>query len=177
MLIWITGISGSGKTTLGRRLYERMRPTYSNLVYLDGDEFRAACGSDLGHTLEDRDENAVRMTGICKLLCEQGLHVICGANLTSQRFRDWCRSEIPDYYEVFVDVPFAVLIERDDKGLYKAAMAAQKSDVVGVDIPFIPPRDPFLTIDNSEDRESFDELVDQIVSAVGIKLDDRPLNG
>lgn len=170
MLIWITGISGAGKSTVASKLYDKMKPGYPNLVYLDGDEFRKALGDDLGHTLLDRDKNAVRMTGLCKLLCSQGIHVICGANLTSQRFRDWCKREIPDYYEIFLDVPIEILAERDIKGLYQDALAGRKKNVVGVDIPFARPENPYLTIDNSKDLNNFDKILDCIIKQIGIKI-------
>ena len=168
MLIWITGISGSGKTTVGTRLCERLKAEYPNLLYLDGDEFRQACGDDLGYTLEERDKNALRMTRLCRLICAQGIHVICGANLTSQRFRDWCQAHIPDYYEVFLNVPLEVLAARDPKGLYAAALAGKADNVVGVDIPFSPPRQPFLTLENSGDLGTIDDLVEAIIHAIGL---------
>ena len=132
-LIWITGISGAGKTTIGKALYERLKPGMPALVYLDGDEVRQCFGDDLGFTLEARDANAFRFTRLCRLLCAQGLSVVCAANLTSQRFRDWCRAEIPGYFEVFLDVPMDVLIQRDPKGLYARALAGEANNVVGID--------------------------------------------
>ena len=169
MLIWVTGISGTGKTTIARKLFDRVKTRLSPIIYLDGDEFRNAMGGDLGFTLVDRDKNAIRMTRMCKLLCEQGINVICGANLTSQRFRDWCATEIPEYYEIYVEVPINVLMERDTKNLYKSAIEGTKKDVVGVNIPFTRPHNPFLIIDNSRSGlESIDNLVDKIVDGVGI---------
>ena len=168
MLIWITGISGTGKTTLAKKLYERLKPRQPNLVCLDGDEFRKAMGDDAGYTLEERDKNAVRLTGLCRLLCGQGLHVICGANLTSQRFRDWCRRHIPGYFEVYLDVPLEVLVNRDKKFLYAEALAGRKTQVVGVDIPQERPRNPDLVIDNSAERGSFDDILDRIMNAAGL---------
>jgi adenylylsulfate kinase-like enzyme len=165
VLIWITGISGAGKTTLARRVHERLKRSYPNTVYIDGDEFREAMGDDVGHTLEGRDKNAQRITGLCRLLCSQGIHVVCGVNLTSQRFRDWCRENIPGYFEVYLEVPMDVLVQRDRKGLYAEALAGRKTNVVGVDIPAIPPKSPDLIIDNSIPRENFDDIVDQILKA------------
>ena len=87
MLIWITGISGSGKTTVGTRLYERLKAEHLNLPHLDGDEFRQACGADLGYTLADRDKNALRMTRLCGLICAQGIHVIRHGSRRQRRQR------------------------------------------------------------------------------------------
>lgn len=168
MLIWITGISGAGKTTIARCLYERLKQKYPNLVYLDGDEFRKAMGGDLGYTLEDRDKNAVRMTGLCKLLYSQGIHVICGANLTSQRFRDWCRENIPGYFEVYLEAPLNVLMRRDKKGIYAERLVGKGDPVVGFDISYDAPNHPDLIIDNSTDRDSFNEIADRIIASTGL---------
>jgi adenylylsulfate kinase len=167
-LIWITGISGAGKTTIGKALYERLKPVMPALVYLDGDEVRRCFGDDLGFTLEARDANAFRFTRLCRLLCAQGISVVCAANLTSQRFRDWCRAEIPGYFEVFLDVPMEVLTARDPKGLYARALAGETSNVVGIDIPFVPPLTPDLVIDNSRSCESFDSVCEQIMRAADV---------
>lgn len=167
-LIWITGISGAGKTTIGKALYERLKPGMPALVYLDGDEVRQCFGDDLGFTLEARDANAFRFTRLCRLLCAQGLPIICAANLTSQRFRDWCRAEIPGYFEVFLDVPMDVLIGRDPKKLYARALSGEARDVVGIDIPFVPPLAPDLVIDNSTPQSSFAAVCDRIIDAAGL---------
>ena len=50
IVYWITGLSGSGKTTIGKLLYERMKKTYPNTVFLDGDALRKVFGEDLGYT-------------------------------------------------------------------------------------------------------------------------------
>ena len=167
-LIWITGISGAGKTTIGKALYERLKPGIPALVYLDGDEVRQCFGDDLGFTLEARDANAFRFTRLCRLLSAQGLPIICAANLTSQRFRDWCRAEIPGYFEVFLDVPMDVLIGRDPKKLYARALSGEAKDVVGIDIPFVPPVAPDLVIDNSTPQTSFESVCDRIMEAAGL---------
>ena len=76
MLIWITGISGSGKTTVGTRLCERPKAEHPNLLYLDGDGFRYACGADLRYTLEEPDEHPLRMTRLCRLIFPEVLMII-----------------------------------------------------------------------------------------------------
>jgi cytidine diphosphoramidate kinase len=165
MVIWITGISGSGKTTIATKVYEKIKQQKNAIVFLDGDQFRYMMNNDLKYTLADRDTNAIRMTRTCKILSDQGINVICGANLTSQKYRDWCRDNINNYFEVFLDVPMDVLKKRDIKELYKKAFKGEIDNVVGVDIPFINPQNPDLVIDNSKELSDYTNIVDRIIDS------------
>ena len=165
MVIWITGISGAGKTTIATKVYEAIKEHKQHTVYLDGDQFRHILNDDLKYTLKDRDMNAVRMTRMCQFLSEQEIHVVCGANLTSQKYRDWCRGNIQNYFEVFLDVPMDVLQKRDKKELYSRALLGELNNVVGVDIPFIKPENPHLVIDNSNDLSDFSSIVEEIINS------------
>ena len=42
------------------------------------------------------------------------------------------------------------LIRRDKKGLYSSALAGKINNVVGVDIDFDMPKQPFLSLDNTK---------------------------
>jgi cytidine diphosphoramidate kinase len=164
MVIWVTGVSGSGKTTIANKVYKTIKFKNKNTVYLDGDEFRSIFNNDLGYELEDRDINAVRMTRLCQFLSEQKINIVCGANLTSQYYRDWCRENIKNYFEVHIEVPLNVLIDRDIKNLYRKAIAGDIANVVGVDIPFKQPKNADMIIDNTAKISDFSEIVDSIIS-------------
>ena len=164
MIIWITGISGAGKTHIAKKVHKIVKKKFINTLYLDGDLFREMNGNDIGYSLADRDKNAIRMTKFCKYLDDQNINVICGANLTSQKYRNWCKKNINNYYEVFIDVPFEKLVERDQKNLYKRAIAGKIKNVVGVDIPFIKPKNPDLTVDNSGSKKWVKNIVDEIIA-------------
>ncbi len=163
MIIWITGISGAGKTTIAKRLYSKVKKRTNNIIYFDGDLFREIFKNDIGYTLKDRDLNALRMTRLLKYINDSKVSVICGANITSQKFRNWNRKNIKNYYEVFIDVPFDVLLKRDYKNLYKKALNGKIKNVVGVDIPYIKPKKPDLIVDNSRSKENISKIVDLII--------------
>lgn len=163
MLIWITGISASGKTTIAQRLHKVIKKKYKNTIYIDGDTFRDLNNNDLKYTLKDRDLNALRMTRFCKFLVDQKIHVICAANLTSQKYRNWCKKNIKGYYEIFLHVPIDILAKRDIKNLYLPALQGKIKNVVGVDIPFKKPQSPSLILDNSKPKNNINNLVETIL--------------
>ena len=70
----------------------------------------------------------------------------------SESVRNWCKKNIQNYFEIFIDTPIEVLRKRDYKKLYKNAFSGKIKNVVGVDIKFIKPKKPDLIIDNSKTK-------------------------
>ena len=153
MVIWITGISGSGKSTFGKYFFKKFKKSKKNTIFFDGDEFRKIFLDDIKYTLQDRDKNALRLTSLVKYLSDQNTNIVISANITSQRFRNWCRKNIKNYFEVFIDVPMKILIKRDYKKLYEKALKKKIKNVVGVDIPFIKPKKPDLILKNIKSKK------------------------
>ena len=55
--------------------------------------------NDIKYTLRDRDINAIRLTTLVKYVSDQKkINLIISANLTSQRFRDWCKKNVKNYF-------------------------------------------------------------------------------
>ncbi len=148
MVIWLIGMSGAGKTAIGREVFARLKERRPNVVFLDGDAVREIMGSDLGHTLEARRANAGRISRLCKYLDDQGIDVVCSILSIFHESQAWNREHLARYFEVYIRVPFDVLVARDSKGLYRAAREGRATNVVGVDIPFPPPPNPDLIVDN-----------------------------
>jgi adenylylsulfate kinase-like enzyme len=169
VVIWLIGLAGAGKTTIGREVHIRLKTRNPCTLFLDGDDVRAIMGDDLGHTLEDRLTNAWRICRLCKYLENQGADVVCAILSISHETQNWNRKNYSRYFEVFIDVPMEVLMERDQKGLYSGAQAGRLQNVVGVDIPFEPPPGANLTVKNDIPVTSPALLADEIVSA----LDER----
>ena len=149
MVIWITGISGSGKSTLGKYFFRKFKKKYPKTIFFDGDEFRKIFNNDVKYTLKDRDINAARLTMLAKYISNQNLNIVISANITSLKFRDWCRKNIKNYFEIFIDTTMEMLKKRDYKKLYRRALLGKIKNVVGVDIKFIKPKNPDLIINNS----------------------------
>lgn len=169
MVIWLIGMSGAGKTAIGRELWRQLKLARPATVFLDGDEIREVFADDLGFTLEDRRANAGRICRLCRLLDRQGVDVVCSILSLFPESRAWNRAHLTDYFEVYVRVSFEELVRRDPKGLYRRALAGEARNVVGVDIPFVPPEDPDLVLDNERPVESFGTLAARVLRAVEAK--------
>ena len=152
MVVWITGISASGKSTLGKFFFKKFKKRNKNTIFFDGDEFRKIFHNDIKYSLKDRDINAVRLTSLVKYVSDQKTNIIISANITSQRFRNWCKKNVKSYFEVFINTPIEILKKRDYKKLYKNALSGKIKNVVGVDIKFIKPKNPDLVINNSGNK-------------------------
>lgn len=167
MVIWLVGLSGAGKTTIGRELHALLKAREPNTVFVDGDEVRAVFKHDRGpdaYTLEGRAKNAERMAELCAWLDRQGMNVVCCCLSVFEETRAWNRETYSRYFEVYVSTPFDVLVERDSKGLYGAALRGETENVVGVDIPFTPPAAPDLVVENGRDPRDPREIAREILS-------------
>ena len=169
MVIWLIGMSGAGKTTLARALHDQLKSEHANLVMLDGDVIRDVF-PDVDHSVEGRRRNAERISQLCRLLDSQGINVIAAVLSIFPDWQRWNRENFSRYFEIFLDIPLETLKQRDEKGLYAAAMAGKMKDVVGMDIPFPPPANPDLVLDALAQADGVASCVDRIASAMP-KLD------
>lgn len=145
---WITGLAGSGKTTVGRLLYAQRKAAKEATVLLDGDLLRKVFGDDLGYTRDDRHACAMRYARICRMLAEQGIDVICCTISMFEDVRQWNRTHIADYKEIYLKTPLALLRQRNQKGLYENA----PEDVVGLGIDMEEPQHPDCVLENDGQR-------------------------
>jgi len=173
MVIWITGLSGAGKSAIAKKTHELLRSYTSNAVLMDGDQFRFLMGNDLGHSPEDRLENAYRLARFCNFLGQQGLHVVCATMSLFHECQAWNRQNIDRYFEVYIRVSLDVLIRRDPKGIYSRALRGEEHGVVGIDLPFCEPEAPNLIIESSEDCTDFTPMAERILSQAGFPIDKK----
>ena len=166
MVVWIIGLSGSGKTTLAEKVVEEANRKNKKTILIDGDVIREIFGNDIGHSMNDRLINAQRICQLGKFLSLQGVNVVCAILSIFPKTRDWNRQNIKNYFEVFVNTPIEVLIERDSKGLYKKFKNGEISEVVGMDIEFPIPLKADMVIDNTGSKEKFLENTEIIVQKI-----------
>jgi adenylyl-sulfate kinase len=167
--VWFTGMSGAGKSTLSRLLEQRLRAAGAKVELLDGDVVRTHLSKGLGFSKEDRDENIRRIGFVCELLSRNGVIVIAAAISPYQAVREEVRVRIPDFVEVYVECPLAVLVDRDVKGLYKKALAGEIRHFTGVSDPYEPPVAAEVVVNSSI------ETPDESVGKVWEKLEELGL--
>lgn len=162
-------MSASGKTTIGKKLYEKLKQSNQKWIFLDGDTFRNILGEDLGHTLEDRNKNAYRISRFCEFLSSQNINVLACVLSIFHDNQKYNKEHISNYKEVYIDVSFDTLVKRDNKELYKKALKGEIKNVVGIDIQFSPPYAPDLILDNNSESPDFDTMTDLILDTFHIQ--------
>lgn len=163
MVIWLIGKSGSGKTYFGEHLYHKIKVNHSNIVLLDGDLLRNTISKDLGHTKEDRFISEERRSYLSKILSDQGIHVIISGLSNEIKIRKWNKENIIDYVEIYIRASQETLHNRDPKGIYKRYSEGEINNVVGEDIKFNEPLDPWMTIDNNNNSNDIKKTIDSII--------------
>ncbi len=151
-IIWLTGLSGSGKSTIACELERILFEKNYQVMVLDGDNVRHGLNSDLGFSLEDRQENIRRIGEAAKLLMEAGIIAICAFISPYNSDRQRVREIVPegDFIETFIDCPLEECERRDPKGLYKKARSGLIKNFTGIDDPFEMPADPEILINTYE---------------------------
>ncbi len=146
-VIWLTGLAGSGKSFIARALYENLSKKFSNIIELDGDEFRELLGH-FGYEKEERIKVSVKKAQFAHFLSTQKMVVIVSAISMFKECYDYNHKNLKNFFEIYVKCDFEELLKRDKKGLYSGALSGKIKNVVGVDIKFDEPK-PDLTIDNT----------------------------
>ncbi len=169
MVLWFVGMSGAGKSLLSQQVYEIIKPKVPNLVLLDGDALRETYVGDIDHSLEGRRISHTRFSRLTKFLADQNIHVIASALSIFNDLQTWNKENIPNYNQIYVKVPLEVLKSRETKGLYAGAAAGKIKNVVGMDIEFPEPVHNTLVLDNSKDKENFEDFVDQVMNLPDVR--------
>jgi len=166
MVIWITGISGTGKTTLGKYFLKKFKKKYPSTIYFDGDKFREIFNNDIMYTLKDRNTNALRLTRLVKFLSQQKVNIVVSANITTFKFRIWCRKNIKNFIEIYLETSKKILARRDYKNLYKLVSQKKIKNVVGIDMPFNKPKGSNLYLKNNKSKKEFLKNYNKIIKLI-----------
>ena len=151
MIVWITGISGAGKTTLGKRLVSEFRKLGRTTIFLDGDELRSIFKSEnksIHYDRTSRIELALKYSRLCAFISKQGMDVVIATISMYREVFEWNSKNLSDYYEVFLNVPDNIVVNRDAKGIYADYQSGKIKDVAGFDLKVDLPQNPALVIEN-----------------------------
>ena len=145
--LWLTGMSGAGKSALASYLVGRLPLVGRRVELLDASEL-GDLAPDAPHTGREERDRTVRLLGwVAKLLTRNGTIPVVAAISPHREVRDDQRRQIGRFFEVMVECPFEILMERDTNGIYRRALAGEIEDVVGVQTPYEPPQQPEAVVD------------------------------
>lgn len=162
--LWFTGLPCSGKTTVSGRVAQRLRAGGLKVEILDGDVIRKNLSKGLGFSKADRDTNIRRVGFVCDLLTRNGVIAIAAFVSPYRATRDDVRRTIERFVEVFVGCPLEECIRRDNKGLYRKALAGELKNFTGVDDPYEDPLAPEVTL--ATHQEEVEESVEKVMRAL-----------
>jgi len=141
-LIWVTGLPASGKTTVADILSKQLTQKKFKVLRLDGDELREALANSESmskYDTESRLKNAHTYSALARSLIKQFDYIIFSTISMFEEVYITNRKTFKNYFEVYLNVPYAERSSRDPKGLYKSVGAGTSNvffdDSLKVDIP------------------------------------------
>jgi adenylylsulfate kinase len=159
--VWITGLPASGKSTMARALTQELSSRGIDVAGLESDALRAVLTPRATYSDEDRDAFYRAVAHVGALLVNHGVPVIFDATANRRVYRDYARSMINRFVEVYVDCPIAVCVARDPKGLYRKAQSGEATNMPGLQATYEPPEHPDLVV--SGDRDPAEKAARAIV--------------
>ncbi len=162
--IWFTGLHGAGKTTIAKNLVDILRKKGIKILLIDGDDIRKVISSDLGYTLEDRNEHMKRVADLCKIISDNQILNIASVASPTEKSRLYAKKVIKNFLLVYAKCPLEVCQKRDVKGHYKKADKSHKGfrNFLGVSLKYEEPKDPDIILNT--DKESVKESVNKLIN-------------
>jgi adenylylsulfate kinase-like enzyme len=159
--IWIIGPSAVGKTTVSKIFYNQLKIKNDKLILIDGDQIRSLYENNLGYDPISRSKNTHRYINLVKWLMKHEISSIVAVISPFEKDREFCRKEIKNYKQIYLNCSLDERIKRDKKKLYAPALKGEKKHVVDVDIPFDLPKKSELSIDTEKKRPG--SIVEEII--------------
>ena len=111
----------------------------------------------MDYSTEARIKRAKKRFARYKERADQGTDVVFCSIAMYDEVRDWNRTNIENYKEIYIKVSMDLLYKRDKNGLYSSGA----KNVVGVDLPWDEPQNADIVIEN-DGHETPEEIVRQI---------------
>ena len=148
-VIWLTGLPGSGKTTIAKEVAKLLAEKGLDVEILDGDEMRKVLSPEAGFSREDRERHIRRVAYVASLLAKHGVATIVSLISPYRSAREYARSLVKNFIEVYVKCPLEVCMQRDPKGLYKKALAGEIRDLTGLQDVYEEPQNPEVVVNTA----------------------------
>jgi bifunctional enzyme CysN/CysC len=165
-VLWLTGYSGAGKSTIANLVEKKLFALGKRTYLLDGDNVRHGINRDLGFTAQDRVENIRRVAEVARLMVDAGLIVLVSFISPFRAERNAARALFAagEFFEIFIDTPFAEAERRDVKGLYKKARRGDLKNFTGIDSPYEEPESPEMRIDTTalDPEQAADRIIEHL---------------
>jgi len=124
------------------------------MVVLESDEMRKILTSKPTYAEKERKQFYRTLVLIGELITRRGMNVIFDATANRRSYRDYARSLIQKFVEVYVDCPLEVCMKRDPKGIYGRAKSGKASAVPGIQASYEPPLHPEVTLNCQDPAEA-----------------------
>jgi adenylylsulfate kinase len=167
VVVWFTGLPGSGKTTIARKLENILRSALLRVEVLDGDEVRQWLSPDVGFSRSDREIHIARVAHVANILARNGVIVLVSLVSPYRSSRNYARSLIQNFIEVYTKCPLEVCITRDPKGLYKKALEGKINNMTGLQDVYEEPENPELVLET--EKHSVEECVTRVLQYLMLK--------
>ncbi len=160
--VWLTGLSGSGKSSLAKELAGQLHARGIEAAVLESDVLRTQITPFARYEEAERDMFYEILADLGAAIVERGRPVIFDATANRRAYRERGRAKIARFAEVYVSTPLEVCVQRDPKGLYRAAREGKATTVPGVQAAYEAPLSPELVISGS--RTTPQEGVAEIIA-------------
>lgn len=161
-VIWLMGPTSSGKTTIGSRLKSKLRELRVPVIHFDGDEVRDFFGDKIGFSKKDRLMVVKTIVHLANKSLSSGLNVVVSALTANQDARALVENTVENLIKVYIKCDIQTCIDRDPKGLYRAAQKGEINTMIGFNCEYTPPEQPDFTIDT--ESKSVEACVAELVS-------------
>jgi adenylylsulfate kinase len=159
----MTGIPASGKSSITRELVKNLEIRGVSVVVMESDEMRKILTPEPTYSQEERNAFYRSLTLIGELITRNGVNVIFDATANKRTYREYARTLIPRFVEVFVTCPLDICMQRDPKGIYRRAAMGKTGTVPGIQSPYEPPLKPDIILDGQNPPEaSADTVLDYL---------------
>lgn len=157
--VWITGIPSSGKSSLTRELVKRLAQRDIPVVVLESDEMRRILTPVPTYDEKERDAFYRTLALLGNLIAGSGIPVIFDATANKRAYREYARTLIPLFVEVYLTCPIEICRKRDPKGIYARAVSGKTGTVPGIQVVYEPPLNPEITLDGRNPPEASADAV------------------